>query len=126
VNHRRTTPIFVPSVEFFNLSDHAELRMAQRNVSWHDVQFVLQYGQRYRKTGIIHVFLGARDIPHDLHREYARLEGTTILVNQDTDTIITVYRDRESGANYIRRQVKERRRARRRQPLYQVFSDYFQ
>jgi hypothetical protein len=82
VNHRRTTPIFVPSVEFFNLSDHAELRMAQRNVSWHDVQFVLQYGQRYRKTGIIHVFLGARESHHDKHREYARKQATQILVTQ--------------------------------------------
>jgi hypothetical protein len=126
VNHRKSTPIFVPSIEFFNLSDHAEMRMAQRNVSWHDVQFVLQYGQRYLKTGNIHVFLGTRDIPGDLRREYARLEGTTVLVNQETDTIITVYRDRHSGANYIRRKEKEARRARRRQPLYPVFSDYIQ
>ena len=100
--------------------------MAQRNVSWHDVHFVLQFGQRYRKTGIIHVFLGARDIPQDLRREYARLEGTTVLVNQDTNSIITVYRNRESGANYIRRKDKERRRAERRQPLYPIQQDYWQ
>lgn len=126
MNHRKSTPIFVPSAEFFDLTDHAELRMAQRNLSWHDIQFVLIYGQRYRKTGTIHVFLGGRDIPDELRREYARLEGTTVLVNQDTDTIITAYRNRDSGANYLRRKDKERRRARRRQPLYSVFTDYWQ
>lgn len=125
MNHRRSAPIFVPSVDFFDLTDHANWRMAQRNLSWEDLHIVLQYGQRYRKTGIIHVFLGARDIPSDLRREYARLEGTTVLVNQDTNTIITVYRNRGNGANYIRRKDKERRRAERCQPLYPVYPDYW-
>lgn len=126
MNHRKSVPYLIPTKKYFNFTDHVLLRMPQRNVSWHDMHFVLQYGQRYYKTGIIHVFLGYRDIPKELRREYGRLEGTTVLVNQNTNTIITVYRDREGGANYIRRQGKERRRPRRRQPLYPDYSNYWQ
>ena len=122
MNHRKTTPFFVPD---FEKSLHAEHRMAQRNLCDDAVRFVLQYGQRYYKEGIIHVFLGARDIPDDMYRRYGRLEGTIILVSPSS-TIITVYRNRKDGARNLRRKRKQARKPQRRQPLYPVFPEYLQ
>jgi hypothetical protein len=117
VNHRRTTPFFVP---YFETTPHAEQRMAQRNLSDESIRFVLQYGQRYYKEGIIQVFLGTRDIPNDFRKQYGRLEGTVVLVSPSS-TIITVYRNRKGGVQNIRRKKKQARKAERRQPLYPIY-----
>ncbi len=122
MNHRRTSPFYVPRI---NVTFHARQRMAQRNLNKEEIRFVLQYGQRYYKEGIIHVFLGARDIPDDLYNRYGRLEGTVILVSP-SGTIITVYRNRKDGARKIRRKRKEARRAERRWPLYPAYTEYLQ
>ncbi|MBK8905958.1 MAG: DUF4258 domain-containing protein [Anaerolineaceae bacterium] len=126
MNHRRTTPFLVPPSDFFTLSAHVRLRMAQRNLNWEDIHFVLQNGQRTRKAGVIHVFLGSRDIPPELRKRYGRLEGTIILVSKNTDTIITVYRNRQGGSGHIRRKAKEARKAQRCQPLYPVYPMHWQ
>ena len=122
MNHRRTAPFFVPDYDYFDVTPHAARRMAQRNVSWEDIRFVLQYGQRTNKAGAIHVFLGTRDIPAGLGKRYARLEGTTVLVcPMSMATIITVYRNRQDGASRIRRKPKRSWKAQRRQPLYPAY-----
>jgi len=79
--------------------------MAQRNLDWNDIHFVLQFGQRFHKAGVILIFLRARDIPVNLRaqKRFSRLQGTTIVVNRnDLGNIITVYRNRQNGARQIR------------------------
>ena len=99
----------------FRATYHAQIRQAQRNLSYDDVSFVLRYGQYLRCAGVLHVFLGRRNIPsdQDAYRQYAHLEGT-ILVLDDTyeaPTLITVYRNRQ-GLKSIRSKAKYNRRSR--------------
>ena len=92
-------------------SAHALLRMAQRNLSPADVEYVLRHGRRYRRAGVVHYFLGKKDIPKDDARDdaIARLEGTTVLVSPmgkgGAVEIITAYRNR-SALRRIRRKAK--------------------
>ncbi len=86
--------------------------MAQRNLSRHDLRFVLQFGQRLRRGGVIFVFLRGRDIPdHKLvSKHFDRLEGTTVVLSRENpDCIITTYRDRQNGFRRIRRKNQRRR-----------------
>ncbi len=85
-------------------SDHAQLRMAQRNVSWADVDFVLDHGAKIYRRGVIFYFLRRCDIPNNLWQKYGRLEGTTIVFNGQTQEIITVYRShRQRGLRRVKR-----------------------
>lgn len=105
MNHRKTQPFYIPDLDEFDLTYHVEQRMAQRNLDWDDVHFVLQHGQRFHKAGAIHIFLRARDIPDELRAQkcFSRLEGTAIVVSRDDwGSIITVYRNRQNGAKHIR------------------------
>ncbi len=82
---------------------HAEHRQAVRNLSDEDVQFVFEHGQRIRSAGVLHVFLGKRDIPTDklTYQRFSRLEGT-VLVLDDTRAevvLITAYRNRQALKN---------------------------
>ncbi len=90
-------------------SHHARSRQAQRNLSDHDVRFVLEHGRRLRCAGVLHVFLGRRDIPTDksLYRRFAHLEGTTLILDDTHPEIflITAYRNRQ-GFKQIRRKSK--------------------
>ncbi len=82
------------------VTHHARYRQAQRNLSEHDIDFVLQYGRRVWSGGAEHVFLARRDMPRDsaLRRQFERLEGT-VLVLDDSSTapvLITAYRNRRA------------------------------
>jgi hypothetical protein len=55
------------------ISKHAGLRMAQRNISLHDLEYVLEHGKRINRTGITIYILRRRDI---------RLEIITIYRNK--------------------------------------------
>jgi uncharacterized protein DUF4258 len=85
----------------FRLSKHALLRMAQRNVSLHDLEYVLEHGKRINTTGITVYILRKRDIPQDDRNksEITRLEGTVVLTgftqNGDLE-IITAYRNKSA------------------------------
>ncbi|MEN9937396.1 MAG: hypothetical protein RLZZ387_3975 [Chloroflexota bacterium] len=87
------------------LTHHARTRQAQRNVSDEDMAFVLEYGRGIRSGGVLHVFLGRRDMPRDLerYRRYAHLEGVVLVVNDtgDAPVLLTVYRNR-AGLKDIR------------------------
>lgn len=95
---------------------HAQQRQTRRNLSAEDVQFVWAYGRRYRCAGALHVFLAGRDLPGDktLYRRFARLEGTTLVLD-DTHpepVLITVYRNRRATRQL--RSKAQRQRCRRR------------
>ncbi len=85
----------------FSLSQHAVLRMAQRNVSLDDLEYVLEHGERIYKTGITIYVLRKRDIPQSDRKksEITRLEGTVVLTGFSQDgilEIITIYRNKSA------------------------------
>jgi hypothetical protein len=92
-------------------SFHAEKRMAQRNVSFEDVVFVLENGRKLHKAGAVFYFLRKCDIP-DLEPEFSRLEGTTVVLSRETATIITVYRNRKKGLRRVKRKTERSRYSR--------------
>jgi hypothetical protein len=97
-------------------TNHAVQRQAQRNLSDADVWFVLEHGRRIYGAGVLHVFLGQRDIPDDkeTQRQFRRLEGTVLVMNQDDEddtlVLITAYRNRR-GLKQIRSKAKYTRAA---------------
>ena len=88
-------------ISVFHVSQHAVLRMAQRNISLRDLEYVLQYGERVYKTGVTIYILRKRDIPQDDRKksEITRLEGTVVLTDFSRDgnlEIITTYRNKSA------------------------------
>lgn len=85
----------------FSLSKHAVLRMAQRNLSPEDLEYVIQHGKRINTTGIMVFMLRKRDIPLDDRNrsEITRLEGTVVLIDctpSGERQIITTYRNKSA------------------------------
>ena len=104
-------------------SGHALRRMAQRNFSFDEVNYIIRHGRRIRRTGVIFCFLGGKDIPDEDRKcdKYTRLEGSTVLmhVGNDTISVITVYQNK-SALKTIRRKIKNKRvnRVHNRQLLF--------
>lgn len=96
------------------LTNHAILRMAQRNVSEADICFVLNHGHKMHRAGAIFIVLRRCDFPKGLHKRYDRLEGTVVVVSRETHQILTVYRNRQSGLRRIKQKPNRSRRHRRR------------
>ncbi|NJL34755.1 MAG: DUF4258 domain-containing protein [Chloroflexaceae bacterium] len=95
-------------------TDHSIHRQSRRNLSDADVQFVFQHGRCVRRAGVMHIFLGRRDIPGDkeTQRQFGHLEGTTLVLDRMADTLIliTAYRNRR-GFKHIRTKAKYERYA---------------
>jgi len=87
------------------LTIHATKRVAQRNLSKDDLEYVLHHGTKCHKAGACFYFLAGKDIPAEDRKdnEIARLEGTTLVLDPGQTTIVTVYRNREKGLKRIRR-----------------------
>ena len=83
-----------------NLSQHAVLRMAQRNISLDDLAYVLEHGERVHQTGVTIYILRKRDILQNDRKksEITRLEGTIVLTGFFPDgnlEVITMYRNKD-------------------------------
>lgn len=75
------------------LAAHARLRLAQRNLSPAQVDYVLEHGVEVQRTGVTFYILRERDVP-PAHRRcdtYAKLAGTVVLVAPH-GTLVTAYR----------------------------------
>ncbi len=87
-------------------SEHAVLRMAQRHLNATEIEYVILNGRRIYNAGTLFCFLGKQDIPKNERSKFARLEGTTVLLDADqAEYVITVYRNR-SALKQIRRKLK--------------------
>ncbi len=87
----------------YTLTQHAQLRMSQRNVSREDVLLVLQHGKVEYRAGTVLYFMSKRRIPAGIaHAE--RLEGIAVLCKGKR--IITVYRNRKRALKNHRRKSK--------------------
>jgi hypothetical protein len=85
------------------LSQHAAIRMAQRNVTENDLFPVIRFGRLTHAAGAEFYFLGKRNIPENLQRKLERLVGVTVVARDGQ--IITVYRNRLAPGK-IRRKLK--------------------
>jgi hypothetical protein len=91
------------------MSDHASRRLAQRNLTTDDVQYVYMHGRLHHRGKATFVHLGFRDIPTEDRREdrYRRLEGTVLVLDPVTGChLTTAYRNRQRGSRDIRRKLK--------------------
>ena len=91
------------------ISDHAGLRLAQRNLSPFDVEYVLSHGRRIWAGHALFVVLGRRDIPHDDLRidRRRRLEGTVLVLDATTGRhLTTAYRNKRYAVRDIKRKRK--------------------
>ncbi len=94
--------------ENLHYSGHAMTRMAQRCLSADEIEYVICHGQRYHAAGVIHCFLGKKNIPEADQKadKIRRLEGATVLLDsKEGKAVITVYRNR-SAWKKIRRKAK--------------------
>ena len=92
-----------------HFSEHAKLRLSQRNLTPDEVDLVLRFGRVTYRTGAKFYFLGKRDLPLGLEDNLSRLVGTTVIVAEDE--VVTAYRDQHAlskikrkSKHYIRRQ----------------------
>jgi hypothetical protein len=93
--------------EKLKYSKHAITRMAQRCLSANEIEYVVCHGRRYYSAGVIHYFLGKKDIPEDdrKHDKFSKLEGATVLVDSKLrKSVITAYRNKSTRR--IRRKAK--------------------
>lgn len=105
--HRRPSNVSRDLTEYL-LTHHAQVRAAQRNLSWADLQYVLLYGRLYYVAESITFFLGRRDIPKEdqANDMMLRLEGTAVVTASAEDSIIiTTWRNR-NGTKNIRRKLR--------------------
>ena len=92
-----------------SVSAHASRRLAQRNLSDADVQYVYAHGRLHHTGKATFVYLGLRDIPIDDRRDnrWRRLEGTVLVLDPSTGChLTTAYRNRQRGSRDIRRKLK--------------------
>ncbi|NJC98770.1 MAG: hypothetical protein C3F07_05820 [Anaerolineales bacterium] len=99
----------------FNLTKHAVRRMAQRNLSIDNLEYVLAYGERIHTTGITVYVLRKRDIPPEdrTRSEITRLEGTGVLTGFAQDgalEVITTYRNKNTAKTFRVKPIYDRRK----------------
>jgi hypothetical protein len=85
---------------------HAQQRMAQRNLSAAEIEYVLLYGQSWHKAGAIIVYLRRKDLPSSdqLDQRWQQLIGTTVVMSTISERVVlTAYRNRRSGLRQIKR-----------------------
>ena len=91
------------------ISSHASRRLAQRNLTAADVDYVCAHGRRYHAGKALFVHLGRRDIPWEDRRvdRLRRLEGTVLVLDPVTGLhLTTAYRNRLHGCRDIKRKSK--------------------
>lgn len=99
----------MPRLRISSFSRHASQRLAQRNLTWDDVHYVVQHGRQHHSGKALFVHLGKRDIPEDDLRDSAiqRLEGTVLVLDPTTgEHLTTAYRNRRRGSKDIKRKSK--------------------
>ena len=91
------------------MSAHASRRLAQRNLTTDDVQYVYAHGRLHHTGKATFIHLGLRDIPEEDRRDdrFRRLEGTVLVLDPTTGChLTTAYRNRQRGSRDIRRKLK--------------------
>ena len=82
---------------------HALKRMAQRNVSTTEISFILAHGTEINCAGARLVHLKCKDIPKSVCHDdqFARLQGSTVVLSKESPVVMTVWRNRQKGLRHI-------------------------
>jgi len=100
----------------FTLSAHAHTRSIQRNVAKDELEFIVKYGTRVRRSGVIFCQLRKIDLPDDIPRnsKLRRMVGATAVLSSCGDYVLTVYRN-ERAFRKDNKKAKFRRRSQAQQ-----------
>lgn len=81
-----------------SLSRHAEMRSAQRNVSFSEILFIVKHGHRTRRTGVIFCQMLAKNMPENIpaNDSIQRLVGTTVVLCECGHYVVTLKRGEKS------------------------------
>jgi hypothetical protein len=87
------------------LTDHAEKRMAQWNLSIKHVTYVIKHGKPFHRAGACLIYLRGCDIPKEnrADNDLRRLEGVVVVLDRTKQWVLTVYRNRQYGLKHIKR-----------------------
>ena len=77
------------------ITDHAEVRMAQRGITEQDIETVMQYGHCLRRTGVTFYFMRRKDIRLLSRSKQTLLHGLTAVISRN-GTLMTVYKNVEA------------------------------
>jgi hypothetical protein len=68
------------------------------------VEYIMAYGQIFHRAGAVICFLRKRDIPEEdqANSSRVRLVGTALVFSQDNNSLITIWRNRQSGLKRIK------------------------
>lgn len=90
-------------------SAHVSWRMAQRNLNCKDVDYIMRYGHSIHRAGALFIVLRGKDIPGQDRGDAARarLEGSVVVADPDSGSLITVYRNRREGPQSVRRKRRQ-------------------
>lgn len=99
------------------ISEHARVRCAQRNLAEDEIDFIIEHGNRVRRTGVIFCQLRRCDLPDtiDPAHHYNRLVGSTVVLSNCGCYVLTAYRDERA---FRRDSRKTKYRKDRHQGLY--------
>lgn len=81
------------------MSQHANLRCAQRNIRYHEILFIVLNTKKKHNAGVIFHELCLKDIPKDYIRQqrYRQLIGTTVILCSKCERcVVTLYRNPEA------------------------------
>ena len=94
MSNQQFTKKYFGKVTEFCPTEHAALRMAQRNLTLEEVWFVIKHGKVSQVGKAREYWLRAKDIPEafKLNGRWAQLCGTKVIVSHDEPLIITAWR----------------------------------
>lgn len=94
------------------LSEHAEVRATQRNLSQSEIEFIVEHGHQHRGAGAIFCQLRRDCMPGGLpgNHPYRRLVGTTVLLSSCGQTVVTIYRNTRAFRGDLRKRKYSRGR----------------
>jgi hypothetical protein len=84
----------VQEFEFMH-SGHSLERASQRCINNFRIKIALVYGDTIRKQGYEFCILGEDRIPDDLLRYKDKLKNTVVVMEGDSDTLVTCYRAKD-------------------------------
>lgn len=86
--------------EEFELTEHARQRMNQRGVSEQAVELALQFGRKIHSRHALFHVIGKKEINKlgDQHPELKELDGVQVLTTEDSESVVTVYRNHDLRA----------------------------
>jgi len=92
---------FVESFKFTH-TNHSFQRSSQRGINNDQMAKTILYGEPYYKQGLIYYVLGEKQIPKQYQKNKESLKNTIVIVDGQSDTVITCYRSK-APFKHIRR-----------------------